>query len=60
MDVVKALQYFSSKDGPHIAPRILAIYCGINENTMKDYIRGKCKPSEKNRAQIARGLTEML
>ena len=39
MDAIHALQYFNSPDGPHISVEKLAIYCGINENTMRDYIK---------------------
>ena len=60
MDVIKALQYFNSEDGPHISISKLGIYCGVNENTMRDYIRGRCKPSPAVRAQIEKGLSDML
>lgn len=60
MDIIKALQYFNSEDGPHISIRKLAIYCGINENTMRDYIRERCKPPEPKRAQIEKGLQDMI
>ena len=60
MDVIKALQYFNSEDGPHISIQKLAIYCGINENTMRDYIRERCKPSPAVRTQIEKGLSEMI
>jgi len=52
MDVIKALQYFTSEDGPHIPIKTISIYCGINYNTMKDYIRERYKPPEHVRAQI--------
>ena len=48
-DVIKALQYFTSDDGPHISIAKLSIYCGISESTMRDYIREKYKPPEKTR-----------
>ena len=60
MDIIKALQYFNSDDGPHISISRLAIYCGINENTMRDYIRERCKPSPAIRAQIEKGISEMI
>lgn len=44
MDAIKALQYFNSTDGPHISVEKLAIYCGINENTMRDYMKERYKP----------------
>ena len=50
MDVIKALQYFNSEDGPHISVNKLSIYCGVNENTLRDYIKERCKPSPKMRA----------
>jgi len=45
MDAIHALQYFNSPDGPHISVEKLAIYCGINENTMRDYIKERYKPT---------------
>ena len=60
MDVIKALQYFNSKDGPHITVQKLAIYCGINENTMRDYIIERYRPSGETLKQIERGLSDML
>ena len=60
MDVIKALQYFTSEDGPHISINKLSIYCGISPSTMRDYIREKCKPSEHVRAQIEKGLSDMM
>ena len=60
MDVIKALQYFNSIDGPHISINKLAIYCGISENTMRAYIRERCKPSAEMRRQIEQGLSEMV
>ena len=60
MDVIKALQYFNSTDGPHISINKLSIYCGVNENTMRDYIRERCKPSPEVRARIEKGLSEMV
>lgn len=60
MDVIKALQYFISEDGPHISINKLSIYCGISPSTMRDYIREKCKPSPNVRAQIEKGLSEMI
>lgn len=48
-DVIEALQYFNSKDGPHITVEKLAIYCGINENTMRDYMKRRYKPPEDTR-----------
>ena len=59
-DVIKALQYFNSDDGPHISIAKLAIYCGINENTMRDYMKERYKPPEHVRRQIERGLSEMI
>ena len=46
MDIIKALQYFISPDGPHMSIKTLSVYCGIGESTMRDYIREKYKPSE--------------
>ncbi len=60
MDIIKALQYFNSPDGPHISIYKLAVYCGISENTMRDYIRGRCKPSAGVRAQLEQGISDML
>lgn len=60
MDVIKALQYFNSEDGPHISIQKLAIYCGISKGTMYDYIREKYKPTPKMRAQLEQGLTDMM
>lgn len=60
MDVIKALQYFCSHDGPHIPIKTLSIYCGINESTMRDYIRERYKPPANIRQQIEEGLTEMM
>ena len=60
MDVIKALQYFNSEDGPHISIRKLAIYCGINENTMRGYIREWYRPSPATAAQIQKGLQDMI
>ena len=60
MDVIEALQYFTSEDGPHIPIKTISIYCGINYNTMKDYIRGRYKPPKETRAQIEKGLSELV
>jgi len=60
MDIVKALQYFNSEDGPHISINKLAIYCGISENTMRGYIRGWYRPSEPVREQLEKGISDML
>lgn len=60
MDVIQALQYFTSKDGPHIPIKTISIYCGVNYNTMKDYIRRRYSPPDDVRARMERGLTEML
>ena len=49
LDVIEALQYFNSEDGPHISVNKLAIYCGINENTMRDYMKRRYKPPDKIR-----------
>lgn len=49
MDVIKALRYFISEDGPHMSIKTLSIYCGLGESTMRDYIRGKYKPPEERR-----------
>ena len=45
MDIIKALQYFNSSDGPHISLEKLAIYCGVSKSAMRDYIIEKYKPS---------------
>ena len=60
MDVIKALRYFNSEDGPHISVRKLAVYCGINENTMFAYIKGRFKPPPDTAAQIQKGLQDMI
>ena len=60
MDVIKALQYFISEDGPHMSIKTLSIYCGIKEGAMRDYIREKYKPPEAKRKQIEKGLSEMI
>ena len=60
MNVIKALQYFNSEDGPHISIKKLGIYCGINENTMRDYIRERCKPTPERMKQLEKGLSDML
>ena len=60
MDAIKALQYFNSTDGPHISVEKLAIYCGINENTMRDYMKERYKPPAEKLAQIEKGLTDMM
>ena len=60
MDIIKALRYFNSEDGPHISIQKLAIYCGISKGTMYDYIVGRCKPSQKVREQLEKGLSDML
>lgn len=60
MDVIKALQYFISEDGPHISIQTLSVYCGLGASAMRDYIRGKYKPSPEIRAQIEKGLSEMI
>ena len=60
MDVIKALQYFISEDGPHLSIKTLSIYCGIGESTMRDYIRGKYSPPPERRKQIEQGLSEMI
>lgn len=60
MDIIKALQYFNSEDGPHISVNKLSIYCGVNENTLRDYIKERCKPSPKMRAQLEQGLSDMM
>ena len=60
MDVIKALQYFNSEDGPHISIKKLGIYCGVNENTMRDYVKERCKPSPPVRAQMEKGVSDML
>lgn len=60
MDVIKALQYFISPDGPRMSIRTLSIYCGINESSLRDYIREKYPPPSDKRAQIEKGLSDML
>ena len=60
MDVIKALRYFISEDGPHMSIKTLSIYCGLGESTMRDYIRGKYKPPEERRLQIQKGLQDMI
>ena len=60
MDVIEALKYFISDDGPHISIKTLSVYCGINENTMRDYIRERYKPTAERRKQIEKGLSEMI
>ena len=59
-DVIKALQYFISEDGPRMSIKTLSVYCGIDESTMRDYIREKYKPPIERRKQIERGLSEMI
>lgn len=60
MDVIKALQYFISEDGPHISIQTLSVYCGIGASTMRDYIREKYKPPADVRKQMEKGLSEMI
>ena len=60
MDVIKALQYFISEDGPHMSIKTLSVYCGISESTLRDYIREKYKPPLHTRRQIEKGLSEMI
>ena len=60
MDVIKALQYFISEDGPRMSIKTLSVYCGIGESTMRDYIREKYKPPPAVRTQIEKGLSDML
>jgi hypothetical protein len=59
-DVIDALRYFNSMDGPHISIEKLGIYCGIPKSTMSDYMAGRTHPSETNRQQIEKGLSDML
>ena len=59
-DVIKALQYFCSKDGPHIPIKTLAIYCAVNYSTMKDYISERYSPPPEVRRRMEKGLTEMM
>jgi hypothetical protein len=49
MDVIKALQYFISEDGPHMSIKTLSVYCGIGESSMRDYIREKYPPPPEKR-----------
>lgn len=60
MDIIKALQYLNSTDGPHISIEKLAIYCGISKTTMYDYIREKYKPSPAMRVQLEKGITDLI
>ena len=60
MNVIKALQYLTSADGPHIPIKTISIYCGINYNTMKDYISERYNPPPETRAQSEKGLSELI
>lgn len=60
MDIIKALQYFISRDGPNMSINTLSVYCGVGASTLRDYIREKYKPSPQVRAQIEKGLSDML
>ena len=60
MDIIKALQYFNSADGPHISIEKLAIYCGISKSTMYDYITEKYQPSPNVRKQLEKGISDMM
>ena len=60
MDVIKALRYFHSPDGPHISIEKLAIYCGVSKSAMRDYIIGKYKPQPDVRARMEKGLSELV
>ena len=60
MDIIKALQYFISADGPHMSIKTLSNYCCIGESTLRDYIREKYKPPENTRKQIEKGISDML
>ena len=60
MDIIKALQYFNSSDGPHISLDKLAIYCGVSKSAMRDYIVEKYKPTKEVREKLERGLSDMI
>lgn len=60
MNIIKALRYFNSSDGPHISLEKLAAYCGVSKTAMRDYIIGKYKPTEEVRLRMEKGLTEMV
>lgn len=60
MDIIKALKYFNSLDGPHISIEKLAIYCGVSKSAMRDYIIEKYKPTAEVRARLEKGLSNML
>lgn len=50
LDVVEALRYFHSPDGPNMSINTLSIYCGVTPSAMRDYISGRYKPiGEKRR-----------
>ena len=60
MDVIKALRYFNSIDGPHISIEKLSIYCGVSKSAMRDYIVGNYKPTKDVRERLEKGLSDML
>lgn len=60
MDIIKALQYFNSPDGPHISIEKLALYCGVSKSAMRDYIIEKYKPTPEVRARMEKGLSDMM
>lgn len=60
MDVIKALQYFHSTDGPNMSINTLSIYCGITASSMRDYINELYKPTPEKRRQLEKGLSDMI
>ena len=60
MKLKDQIKYLNSPDGPNISLRTLAVYCGVSHTTLSRWVNGTSGISNDLRAQIQKGIKELV